>query len=191
LLLLVGKLIGIALYAIAIAVSIFWLGAKGGKAPHSAIASAFVGHWAGTATQIGHGKPSIPRALLGRKMRIGGIVFDPDAGYNSVGPEIKTTFPVTMVVRPGELSDQIGTSTTPDCGGDLILRDASSAQISVEERLTKGFSACTDHDKITLRLHPDGTLEYNVKNDDLGLSASAILKRIGPGGSALLNSVRN
>jgi hypothetical protein len=173
----VAQLAGFLFYPVAIVVFVLWIRAGSGETQHSAVASGFVGHWSGTITQIGHGKPLLPRALLPRNMVIGGNVLDFDAAYKQLGPEINTTYPVTMFVRPGEISDPIGTSSTPDCGGDLILRSSSPAQISVEERLTKGSSACTDHDKITLRLRADGTLEYYAEVAALGLSASAILRK--------------
>ena len=61
------------------------------------------------------------------------------------------------------------------CSGELILSAASSAQIIVEESLTRGLSACTNHTKVTLTLNADGTLGYSARVSTI--SGSAVLRK--------------
>jgi len=85
-------------------------------------------------------------------------------------------YPVILTLYLGKMAEQIGTIEYPSlaCGGKVILREISSARISVEENLTGG--PCLNHALVTLTLNAGGTLEFSSQISNV--SSSAVLRKI-------------
>lgn len=138
-------------------------------------------HAAGQST----GSPGLPAALL-PKLTIGPWIINGAVASAFVGQwsgtviqtgSVSDQYPVGITIRSGQSNQRLGAIDYPTlgCSGELILSAASSAQIIVEESLTRGLAACTNHTKVTLTLNADGTLDYSARVSTI--SGSAVLRK--------------
>ncbi|HET7232669.1 MAG TPA: hypothetical protein VFJ16_21845 [Longimicrobium sp.] len=84
---------------------------------------------------------------------------------------------ISTTIAGGEVGAVVGSIAYPSlsCGGDLILRDATTERMKLREHITYG--SCLDQGIITLRVRPGGVLAYGWRSDDGSVTAQGQLER--------------